>query len=70
MIYKHFTKEQINELEIEDTGHKFASTIAIFKHKNQVLLFDTLDDEKYKIHPASQVDFAKLNKEQLENTTK
>ena len=64
MIYKHFTKEQIKEFGIEDTTQRFSS-IAIFKHETGVVLFNTLDDEKYKVHPASHLEFIDIHKNHL-----
>ncbi|MEI6426091.1 MAG: hypothetical protein WCO66_01940 [Candidatus Absconditabacteria bacterium] len=70
MIYKHFTKEQIQEFEIEDTGGTFASTIAIFKHQTGVVLFDILDNQTYKVHPASHADFLDIHEKHLSKNAK
>ncbi len=66
MIYRHFTKEQIEELGIEDAKQIFGCSIAIFKHKTGVVLFTVLDDEKYKVHPASHTDFIDIHKKHLD----
>ena len=66
MIYKHFTKEQIKEFEIEDTEQNFGFSIAIFQHQTGVVLFDILENGMYKVHPASHLDFIDIHKKHLD----
>ncbi len=52
-------KKELSDLGIEDTNQIFATSIAIFKTNSQVLLFNILWQDNYKVHWASEIDFIK-----------